>query len=80
MLSSVENDLAKANRRWTDKKMPNFAKAPCCLDLFGLLSQAFATWRGGGMLFSVFALAVDRFVTIGCRTAQLFWSFDALFV
>ena len=24
----------------------------------------------GGMLFSVFALAVDRFVTIGRRTAQ----------
>ena len=33
------------------------------------------------MLFSVFALAVDRFVTIGRRTARvLFWSLDALFV
>ena len=50
------------------------AKAPCDHVVWNcfwvLLSQAFATWRGGGMLFSVFALAVDRFVTIGRRTAQ----------
>ena len=52
--------------------------------LFGivwvLLSQAFTTWRGCGAdsaatllarcFFSVFALAVDRLVTIGRRTAQ----------
>ena len=45
-----------------------------------LLSQAFAAWRGrgadsaatllAGCLFSALALAVDRFVMIGRRTAQ----------
>ena len=56
---------------------PVFAKAPCCLELFGCCCRRLSQrevliplrhcWRDA---FSVFALAVNRFVTIGRRTAQ----------
>ena len=39
--------------------LPIFAKAPCCLELFWvLLSQAFATWRGWGLLAGCFFLCL----------------------
>ena len=59
---------------------PVFAKAPCCLELFGCCCRRLSQHGVGEVLiplrhcwrdaFSVFALAVDRFVTIGRRTAQ----------
>ena len=59
---------------------PVFAKAPCCLELFGCCCRKLSQHGVGEVLiplrhcwrdaFSVFALAVDRFVTIGRRTAQ----------
>ena len=60
--------------------LPVFAKALCCLELFGCYCRRLLQ-RGvgevliccditGRMLFSAFALAVGRFVTIGRRTAQ----------
>ena len=59
---------------------PVFAKAPCCLELFGYCCRRLSQHGVGEVLiplrhcwrdaFSVFALAVDRFVTIGRRTAQ----------
>ena len=53
---------------------PVFAKAPCCLELFGCCCRRLLQHGVGEVLwrdaFSVFALAVDRFVTIGRRTAQ----------
>ena len=63
--------------------LPIFAKAPCCLELFGCCCRRLSQHSvgevlipllgfAGGILFSVFALAVDRFVTIGRGTAQ-FW-------
>ena len=60
--------------------LPIFAKAPCCLELFGCCCRRLSQHGVGEVLiplrhcwrdpFSVFALAVDRFVTIGRRTAQ----------
>ena len=53
---------------------PVFAKAPCCLELFGCCCRRLLQHGVGEVLwrdaFSVFALAVDRFVTIGRRTAH----------
>ena len=75
--------------------LPIFAKAPCCLELFGCCCRrhSAATLLAGcffcvcvctaqfcfGLLMrclflGLFALAVDRFVTIGRRTAQFCFS------
>ena len=57
-------------RRRLEKKsiLPICAKWPCCLELFVC---CYCCWDiAGGMSFSVFVLAADRFVTIGRRTAQ----------
>ena len=52
--------------------LPIFAKAPCCLELFGCCCRRLSQHGIGEvlMLLSVSAMAVDRFVTIGRRTAQ----------
>ena len=65
---------------WPRLHVPIFAKAPCCLALFGCCCRRLSQHgvggmliplrHAGGMLSSVFAFAVDRFVTIGGRTAQ----------
>ena len=57
---------------WLKVSSPAWSKRDCCQSLpnrhvvWVLLSQAFAEWRGWGAS----VLAVDRFVTIGRRTAK----------
>ena len=70
---------------------PVFAKAPCCLELFGCSCGRLSQHGVGEVLiplrhcwrdaFSVFVLAVDRLSRLGVALLSfVFWSLDALFV